>query len=86
MVLILSLVFFINSKNYLREVSGHSENFYDTEYPSTTRTDTPSPPQAPSGPMTRARARNIENEVTSFLFESRLGSCENWILPSLETL
>ena len=28
LVLILSLVFFINSKNILREVSGHSENFY----------------------------------------------------------
>ena len=28
LVLILSLVFFINSKNILREVSAHSENFY----------------------------------------------------------
>ena len=28
LVFILSLVFFINSKNILREVSGHSENFY----------------------------------------------------------
>ena len=28
LTLILSLVFFINSKNILREVSGHSENFY----------------------------------------------------------
>ena len=28
LVLILSLVFFIYSKNILREVSGHSENFY----------------------------------------------------------
>ena len=28
LVLILSPVFFINSKNILREVSGHSENFY----------------------------------------------------------
>ena len=28
LVLILSLVFFINSKNILHEVSGHSENFY----------------------------------------------------------
>nr|XP_020165294.1 WW domain-binding protein 11-like [Aegilops tauschii subsp. strangulata] len=36
--------------------------------------------------MTRARARAIENEVDSLLFESRLDSCENWILPSSETL
>ena len=28
LVLILSPLFFINSKNILREVSGHSENFY----------------------------------------------------------
>ena len=28
LVLILSPVFFINSKNILREVSGHAENFY----------------------------------------------------------
>ena len=28
LVLILSAVYFINSKNILREVSGHSENFY----------------------------------------------------------
>ena len=28
LVLILLPVFFINSKNILREVSGHSENFY----------------------------------------------------------
>ena len=36
--------------------------------------------------MTRARARNIKNEVNSFLFESRLDSRENWILPQSETL
>ena len=59
---------------------------HDVEHPLTTRTDTPSPPQAPSGPMTRARAPTIENEVDSLLFESRLDSCENWILPSSETL
>ena len=28
LMLILSSVFFINSKNILREVSGHPENFY----------------------------------------------------------
>ena len=36
--------------------------------------------------MTRARARNIENKVNSFLFESHLDSRENWILPQSETL
>ena len=43
----------------------------DAEHPSTTRTDTPSPTQAPSGPMTQAHARAIENEVDSLLFEFR---------------
>ena len=36
--------------------------------------------------MTRARVRHIENEVNSFLFKSRLDSCEDWILPQTETL
>ena len=36
--------------------------------------------------MTRACARHIENEVNSFLFKSRLDSCEDWILPQTETL
>ena len=36
--------------------------------------------------MTRARACHIENEVYSFLFKSRLDSCEDWTLPQTETL
>ena len=36
--------------------------------------------------MTRARARAIENEVDSLLFEFRSVSHESWILPSSETL
>ena len=36
--------------------------------------------------MTRARARNIENEVTSFLSEFHSVSLENGILPQRDTL
>nr|XP_020188107.1 vegetative cell wall protein gp1-like [Aegilops tauschii subsp. strangulata] len=53
----------------------------DAEHLSTTHNDTPSPPQALRGQMTRACARNIENKVTSFLSEFRLVSDENEILP-----
>ena len=58
----------------------------DAEHPSPSRTDTPSPPQAPRGPMTRARARAIENEVDSLLFEVRSKTHENWVLPHKDML
>ena len=48
--------------------------------------DTPSSPQALKGPMTRARARAIEHEVNSLLFEFRLDSHEDWVLPHKEML
>ena len=44
------------------------------------------PPQARREPTTRARARAVETEVNSFLFEFRSDSRENWILPQSETL
>jgi hypothetical protein len=36
--------------------------------------------------MTRARARAIENEVTSLLSELTHSTCETWLLPQTETL
>jgi hypothetical protein len=48
--------------------------------------DTTSTTQAPSGPMTRARARAIQPEVTSLLLEFPLHSSETWLLPKPETL
>ena len=69
---------------YMSVNHGYSTN--DAKHPSTTRTDTPSPPQAPRGPLARARARNIENEVTSFLSEFFSVSLENGILPQRDTL
>nr|XP_020187250.1 basic proline-rich protein-like [Aegilops tauschii subsp. strangulata] len=36
--------------------------------------------------MTRARARAIENEVNSFLFELHSNSHESWVLPQTEIL
>ena len=35
----------------------------------------------PKGPTTRARARQLNNEVTSLLFESCFDISESWILP-----
>jgi hypothetical protein len=43
--------------------------------------DLPSSPQVPSGPMTRARARAIETEVTSLLNDIPYDPCETWLLP-----
>ena len=36
--------------------------------------------------MTRARARAIENEVDSLLFEFRFDSHDNWVLPHKDML
>ena len=35
----------------------------------------------PKGPMTRARARQLNIQVNSLLFESRYDISESWILP-----
>lgn len=43
-------------------------------------------PQAPSGPMTRARACVIETEVKSPLFKLTMHTYETWLLPHSETL
>ena len=37
--------------------------------------------QAPSGPMTRARARAIETEVNSLLLEIDMDMNGTWLLP-----
>jgi hypothetical protein len=48
--------------------------------------DPPSSPKAPSGPMTRARARAIETEVTSLLNELPYVPHDTWLLPQVEML
>ena len=48
--------------------------------------DLPSSHQVPSGPMTRARARALETEVTSLLSQFHLDEHETWLLPQTETL
>ena len=58
----------------------------DVEHPSLIPMDSTITRQAPHGPMTRAHARNIENEVTSFLSEFHSISHENWVLPQTEVL
>ena len=40
----------------------------------------------PLGPMTRARARALETEVTSLLSQFPFDSHETWLLPQTETL
>ena len=48
--------------------------------------DLPTSPQVPSGPMTRARARALETEVTSLLSELPFDSGETWLIPQAEVL
>ena len=42
--------------------------------------------QAPSGQMTRARARAIQSEVNSLLVKFPFDPFETWLLPQTETL
>ena len=55
----------------------------DAEHPSVIPMDTTSTTQAPSGPMTRARAHAIQSEVTSLLLELPFSSSE---VPKSEVL
>src|SRR3954464_14055626 len=48
--------------------------------------DLPSSHQVPKGPMTRARARALETEVTSLLSQFHFDEHESWLLPQTETL
>ena len=61
-------------------------NPFDAEHPLVIPMDLPSPHQAPRGPMTRARARALETEVNSFLFELHSNSRESWVLPQTKIL
>ena len=48
--------------------------------------DLPTSPTTPLGPMTRARAKAIEDKVNSLLSELPPSMHENWLLPQVETL
>ena len=48
--------------------------------------DVPTSPTTPLGPMTRARAKSIEDKVNSLLSELPLSTHETWLLPQTETL
>src|SRR3989337_4276912 len=48
--------------------------------------DASTPPTTPLGPMTRARARALENEVTSFLSDITYDPLETWLLPKSDML
>src|SRR6187401_2978939 len=61
-------------------------NIYDTVYPRVIPMDPSSPHQVPKGPMTRARARALETEVTSLLTLLPYESCETWLLPQTDVL
>src|SRR3954465_6358684 len=58
----------------------------DAEHPMVIPMDLPSPHQEPRGPMTRARARALENEVTSFLCDIPYDPLETWLLPKSDML
>ena len=48
--------------------------------------DLPTSPTTPLGPMTRARAKAIEDKVNSPLSKIPLSMHETWLLPQAETL
>ena len=48
--------------------------------------DVPTSPSTPLGPLTRARAKAIEDKVNSLLSELPLPTRETWLLPHSETL
>ena len=48
--------------------------------------DVPRSPSIPLGPMTRSRAKAIEDKVNSLLLELPFSTHESWILPQAETL
>ena len=58
----------------------------DAECPLLIPMDVPTSPSTPLGPMTRARAKAIEDKVNSLLSELSLPTHETWLLPHSETL
>ena len=58
----------------------------DAEHPKVIPMDLPTPPTTPLGPMTRARAKAIEDKVNTLLSELPLSTHETWLLPQAETL
>ena len=58
----------------------------DAEHPTIIPMDAYTSPTTPLGPMTRARARALETEVTSLLSQLPFDSHETWLLPQTETL
>ncbi len=58
----------------------------DAEHPTIIPMDASTSPTTPLGPMTRARARALETEVTSLLSQLPFESHETWLLPKSETL
>ena len=58
----------------------------DAEHPTIIPMDVSTSPTTPLGPMTRARAKAIEDKVNSLLSELPLSTHETWLLPQAETL
>ena len=58
----------------------------DAEHPSLIPMDVPTSPSTPLGPMTRARAKAIEDKVNSLLSKLPSPTHETWLLPHSETL
>ena len=58
----------------------------DVEYPTVIPMDLSSSHEVLRGPMTRARARALETEVTSLLSDITYDPIETWLLPKSEML
>ena len=58
----------------------------DAEHPSLIPMDVSTSPSTPLGPMTRGRAKAIEDKLNSLLSELPIPTHETWLLPHSETL
>ena len=58
----------------------------DAEHPKAIPMDPTTSTMTPLGPMTRARARALETEVTSLLSQFHFDAHEAWLLPHMDTL
>ena len=58
----------------------------DAEHPNAIPMDPTTSPTTPLGPITRARARALETEVTSLLSQFHFDAHDTWLLPHTDTL
>ncbi|KAM3272722.1 hypothetical protein ACQJBY_042676 [Aegilops geniculata] len=72
--------------NQIHKIRWSSMEALDAEHPTVIPMDVSTSPTTALGPMTRARAKAIEDKVNSLLSELPLSTHASWLLPQAETL